>query len=54
MHLLKDRATDVLIVGAGAIGLAIADRLAGEGVAVRLLEAESAGAGASGAAAGIW
>ncbi|MBW2497011.1 MAG: glycine oxidase ThiO [Deltaproteobacteria bacterium] len=53
MHLLKDRATDVLIVGAGAIGLAIADRLAGEGVAVRLLEAESAGAGASGAAAGM-
>ena len=44
---------DVLIVGGGAIGLALADVLALEGVTVRLIEGASVGAGASGAAAGM-
>ena len=44
---------DVLVVGGGVIGLAVAERLAGAGASVRLLEAEATGAGASGAAAGM-
>ncbi|UJA18813.1 glycine oxidase ThiO [Thermoleophilia bacterium SCSIO 60948] len=44
---------DVLIVGGGVIGLATAWRLAGEGLRVRVLEAEHPGAGASGVAAGM-
>jgi glycine oxidase len=49
---LADR-PDVLIVGGGVIGIAIADALAVEGHSVRLIEAESVGSGASGAAAGM-
>lgn len=44
---------DVLIVGGGVVGLACAWRLAGEGMRVRVLEAERPGAGASGVAAGM-
>jgi glycine oxidase len=44
---------DVLVVGGGAIGLAIADLLAGQGLATRLLEVDAVAAGASGAAAGM-
>jgi glycine/D-amino acid oxidase-like deaminating enzyme len=43
---------DVLVVGAGVWGLAIAFALAGTGRAVTLLEAEIPGAGASGGAVG--
>ena len=44
---------DVLIVGGGVIGLSIAEALVAEGARVRLLEAETVAAGASGAAAGM-
>ena len=44
---------DALILGAGIIGLAVARELAGRGYRVTLLERESPGAGASGAAAGM-
>ncbi len=47
------RSVDVQIVGAGVIGLSIAERLAGEGLSVRVLDAEGVGSGASGAAAGM-
>lgn len=51
---VSDRpATDVLIVGGGVVALAIAESLASEGAAVRLIEAEAVGSGASGAAAGM-
>lgn len=45
--------SDVLIVGGGVIGMAIAESLATEGLTVRVLEAEGVGSGASGAAAGM-
>jgi glycine oxidase len=44
---------DVLVVGGGVIGTAITESLAGEGLRVRLLEAEGVASGASGAAAGM-
>lgn len=44
---------DVLIVGGGVIALAIADQLSSEGVAIRVVEADAVGSGASGAAAGM-
>jgi glycine oxidase len=44
---------DVVVVGAGAIGLACAWRAAQRGLRVRVLERERAGAGASGVAAGM-
>lgn len=44
---------DVLVVGGGVIGLSIAESLATDRVHVRVLEGESPGAGASGAAAGM-
>jgi glycine oxidase len=44
---------DALILGAGIIGLAIARELAGRGHQVTVLERETPGAGASGAAAGM-
>jgi glycine oxidase len=44
---------DVLVVGAGAIGLACAWRAAQRGLRVRVLERERPGAGASGVAAGM-
>ncbi len=45
--------TDVLVVGAGAIGLACAWRAAREGLSVRVLERDTPGSGASGVAAGM-
>ncbi|MBJ19857.1 MAG: glycine oxidase ThiO [bacterium] len=44
---------DVLVVGGGAIGMAIAESLACEGLRVRVLEAEGVASGASGAGAGM-
>lgn len=44
---------DVIVVGAGLIGLATARELAGRGLTVELLEARRAGAGASSAGAGL-
>lgn len=44
---------DVLVVGGGVIGMAIAEALACEGVRVRVLESEGIASGASGAAAGM-
>jgi glycine oxidase len=44
---------DLLIIGAGAIGLACAWRAAEGGLRVRVVERDRAGAGASGAAAGL-
>jgi glycine oxidase len=48
----KERASDVLVVGGGAIGLACAWRAAQRGLAVTVLERERPGAGASWVAAG--
>jgi len=45
--------TDVVVVGAGAIGLACAWRAAQRGLSVRVLERAEPGAGASGVAAGM-
>lgn len=44
---------DVLVIGAGVIGLAIADLLSREGRTVRVLDGQGIGTGASGAAAGM-
>jgi len=44
---------DVIVVGGGVIGMAIAESLACEGLRVRVLEAEGVASGASGAAAGM-
>jgi len=44
---------DVLIVGAGVIGISIAERLAAEGLRIRVLDGQGVGNGASGAAAGM-
>jgi glycine oxidase len=44
---------DVVIVGGGVIGMAIAHALVCEGLRVRVLEADAVGSGASGAAAGM-
>ena len=49
----NSRALDVVIVGGGVIGLSCAWRLAERGLAVRLLERDRPGAGASGVAAGM-
>ncbi|HEU4656152.1 MAG TPA: FAD-dependent oxidoreductase [Capillimicrobium sp.] len=48
-----DEPVDVLVAGAGAIGLAVAWRAAQRGLRVRVVERAHAGAGASTAAAGI-
>jgi glycine oxidase len=48
-----EREVDVVVVGAGAIGLACAWRAAQHGLGVRVLERDSAGSGASGVAAGM-
>ena len=47
------RGTDVLIVGGGIIGLAVARVAARAGLSVRLFERDDAGGEASGAAAGM-
>jgi glycine oxidase len=47
------RTFDLAIVGGGVIGVSIAERLAEAGLSVALLEADSIGSGASGAAAGM-
>ncbi len=47
------RVDDVLVVGGGVIGLAIAEAVACEGPRVRLIESDAIGSGASGAAAGM-
>lgn len=44
---------DVLVIGAGVIGLSIAESLAREGRTVRVLDGQGVGTGASGAAAGM-
>lgn len=44
---------DAAVVGGGAIGLAVARRLAGEGLRVALVDREAPGRGASAAAAGM-
>ena len=49
---MRDTA-DIIVVGAGLVGLATARELAGRGLAVELLEARRAGAGASSAGAGL-
>jgi glycine oxidase len=49
----RGHSPDVLVVGGGVIGVSITEQLAGEGLDVWLLEAESTGSGASGAAAGM-
>ncbi|MCG3137824.1 MAG: Glycine oxidase [Phycisphaerae bacterium] len=46
-------ATDVLVVGGGVIGLSIADRLAGEGLRVVVVERDRCGQQASWASAGV-
>jgi glycine oxidase len=46
-------AQDVIVVGAGIIGCAVARELARRGAAVRLFEARTLGAGATQASAGI-
>jgi glycine oxidase len=49
----SDSAIDLVVVGAGAIGLACAWRAAQLGLRVRVLEREEPGSGASGVAAGM-
>ena len=49
----RQRAPDVVVIGAGAIGLACAWRAAQRGMVVRVLERNAPGAGASGVAAGM-
>ena len=50
---MRSEEVEVLVVGAGAIGLACAWRAAQRGLRVRVLEREAPGAGASGVAAGM-
>jgi glycine oxidase len=50
---MKPQQVEVLVVGAGAIGLACAWRAAQRGMRVRVLERRQPGAGASGVAAGM-
>ena len=49
----KSEALNVLVIGAGVIGLACAWRLAQRGARVRVLERDAPGSGATGAAAGM-
>ena len=44
---------DVLVIGAGLVGLAVSRELAGRGLAVELLEAKRIGSGSSSAGAGL-
>jgi glycine oxidase len=50
---VQDQSHDVVVVGAGVIGLACAWRAAGRGLSVLVLERDEPGAGASGVAAGM-
>src|SRR5436853_7561218 len=50
---MGNRTPDVQVIGAGIIGLSIAWRLAKSGARVRVMEAHTAGSGASGASAGM-
>jgi glycine oxidase len=50
---VRDSEVEVLVVGAGAIGLACAWRAAQRGLRVRVLERDEPGSGASGVAAGM-
>ena len=52
-HHRTEPAPDVVVIGAGVIGLAIAWRLAQRGAAVAVFDKGEAGAGASHAAAGM-
>lgn len=45
--------TDVLVIGAGALGLSVAWRCARRGMSVRLVDRGTPGAGATGASAGV-
>lgn len=45
--------SDVIIIGAGVVGCAIAEALAGSGVSVRVLDARAPGRGATQASAGV-
>jgi len=49
----NDMTLDVVVVGGGIVGLAIARQLAKRGAAVAVLEQARVGSGASGAAAGM-
>lgn len=49
----KQNRTDVLVVGAGVIGLACAWRIAQRGISVRVIDRETPGSGASRVAAGM-
>ena len=53
MRRTETKATDVLIVGAGVIGLASAWRAAERGMSVRVIDRETPGSGASRVAAGM-
>jgi glycine oxidase len=53
MHDMNERATDVLVVGAGAIGLSVAYYCAREGLSVAVIERGAVGREASWAGAGI-
>ena len=54
MDTLNNKTADVLVVGAGIIGLAVAEQLVSRGVSVALIEREAVAAGASqGNAAGL-
>ena len=50
---MPQRETDVIVIGAGVIGCAVAFELAEAGARVRVIDARAPGAGASQASAGV-